>query len=235
MLTSGLLCFRAIICKIYLRHCIEGEKVMNEDEVFNKLNAITTSPQFALTFGDESEQAVKIAEHKAWLQSIRHERPSPMKPYKVGIYIRYFNQTKYENYLAYHKKQFEDTVALCPKWQLVDFYVDEGQSAPNMESAPGWSKLLIDAMDGKVDLIITQKVSNISKKIYEAILCSRLLASQTPPIGIYFISEDIFTTASYYKDDLKDTFFLPSPEWEPLPDDEKEAIHLLESRRMLND
>ena len=125
------------------------------------------------------------------------------------MYIRYFNQTKYEDYLQNHKQQYLDTIALCPNWELVDFYIDEGQSAPNMESAPEWSRLLNDAMDGKVDLIITQKVSNVSKKTHEVTLCSRLLAAQEHPIGIYFISEDIFTLASYYQHDLKDTFFLP--------------------------
>ncbi len=35
---------------------------MNEIEVFDKLTAIAT-PQFVLTFGEDSEQAIKIAEH----------------------------------------------------------------------------------------------------------------------------------------------------------------------------
>jgi len=184
---------------------------MNELEIYNKLSEIAT-PQFSLTFGDESEKAMKLAEHKAWLQSIRHERPNTAVPYKVGIYIRYFNQTKYDNYLAYHKKDFADTIALCPNWTLVDFYVDEGQSAPNMENAPNWRRLLNDAMEGKVDLIITQKVSNVSRKIHEITLCSRLLAAQEHPIGIYFISEDLFTLASYYRNDLRDIEFLPENE-----------------------
>lgn len=88
-----------------------------------------------------------------------------------------------------------------------------------MEKAPGWIQLLEDCMDGKVDLIITQKVSNVCRKIEEIILCSRLLAAQKHPIGIYFISEDLFTLASYYQDDLKDTAFLPSADWKLLPDE----------------
>ena len=188
---------------------------MNEIDVFNKLSGIAT-PQFALTFGEDSEQAIQVAEHKAWLQSIRHEHPSTATPFRIGVYIRYFNQTKYENYLSYHKKQFEDTIALCPKWTLVDFYVDEGQSAPNMENAPGWSRLIDDAMSGKVDLIITQKVSNVTKSTFDITLLSRILATQNPPIGIYFISEDIFTLASYYQEDMKDTFFLPCADWKLL-------------------
>lgn len=68
-------------------------------------------------------------------------------------------------------------------------------------------------------MIITQKVSNVTRKMHEITILARLLAAQKHPIGIYFISEDIFTLASYYQEDLKDTTFLPSPDWKLLPDD----------------
>lgn len=200
---------------------------MEELDVFEKMNAIGAAPQFSMIFGEGTEQARKIAEHKDWLKSIRHERPSTNVPFKIGVYIRYFNQTRHENYLLYHKKQFEDTIALCPKWTLVDFYVDEGSTAPNMESAPAWTQLLDDCLDGKVDLIITQKVSNVSKRPFEVTWCSRLLAAQPHPIGIYFVSEDIFTLASYYQNDLKDPSFFPSPDWQILPDTEEEMRGLI--------
>lgn len=150
----------------------------------------------------------KFERHKAWLKSIRHEHPNPAKHYRIGVYIRFFNQTKYVDYLENHKKQFSDTIALCPEWKLVDFYIDYGSSAPNMESSPSWCKLLDDCFAGKIDLIITQKVSNICKDMSELALCARLLAAQEQPIGIYIISEDIFTLATYYQGDLKDPFFL---------------------------
>ena len=154
---------------------------MNEIDIYKRMGEIAETPHFSMLFGEDSERTRKIADHREWLKSIRHERPSTEVPFKVAIYIRYFNQTRYDNYLAYHKKQFADTVALCPKWTLVDFYVDEGSTAPNMESAPEWTRLLDDAFDGKVDLIITQKVSNVSKRTAEVALCSRLLAAQDPP------------------------------------------------------
>ena len=194
---------------------------MDELSVFQKMNEIEPNPQLSLFGSPNNVQSKKLIEHRAWLQSIRHERPSTTKPFKIGVYIRYFNQTKHENYLAFHKKQFQDAISLCPNWQLIDFYVDEGATAPNMENAPAWSQLLCDCMDGKIDLIITQKISNVSKKTAEATLCARLLAAQTPPIGIYFVSEDMFTLASYYKEDLHDPFFLPSPDEPVLPESER--------------
>lgn len=182
---------------------------MSEVDIYQKLTEIEEAPRFSMIFGDSSDRSDKISEHRLWLQSIRKEHPLPATPYRVGVYIRYFNQTKYENYLDYHIKNFEDTLALCPKWTLVDFYIDEGATAPNMESAPEWCRLLDDCFDGKVDLIITQKVSNVSKKSQEITFVSRLLASLDNPVGIYFISEDIFTLASYYKADIQDKEFLP--------------------------
>ena len=82
--------------------------------------------------------------------------------------------------------------------------------------------MMNDCMDGKVNLILTQKVSNVSRKINEIIFCSRLLAASNPPIGIYFISEDLYTLASYYQEDLRDTFFLPSPDWKLFPDENED-------------
>ena len=96
-----------------------------------------------------------------------------------------------------------------------------------MENAPEWCRLLQDCLDGKVDLIITQKVSNVTKKPQEITIMSRFLATLQHPVGIYFISEDIFTLASYYQEDMRDTDFFPDG-WVSLPDDDSE-------RRLLHD
>ena len=123
---------------------------------------------------DPQEEAHRrmLAHHKLWLESIQHEYPSPYTHFRIGVYIRFFNQTKYEDYLLYHKQEFIDTISLCPNWTLAGFYVDEGQSAPYMENAKEWSRLLQDCMDGKIDLIITQKISNVSRDPGEVTFCA---------------------------------------------------------------
>lgn len=184
-------------------------------------------PSFDFSFSCDKEQELRILEHRAWLKSIKREMPLPKHHFKVAVYIRYFNQTKYNDYITFHKKQFSDTIALCPNWEFVGFYVDDGANAPNMETAKAWSRLLNDCNAGKVDLIITQKASNVSKKITEISFCSRILAALKNPVGIYFISEDIYTLASYYQSDLKDLFFLPYPDWSVLSDDNSQEIGTL--------
>lgn len=177
---------------------------------------------FALSPEEELRRR-KIAQHKAWLTSFPHECPSPFKHYRIGVYIRFFNQTKHSNYLDYHKQQFLDTIGLCPNWTLADFYVDEGQSAPNMESAKEWCRLLDDCFSGKIDLIITQKVSNVTRKAEDITFVARLLAALPRPVGIYFISEDIFTLAVYYQEDLRDHGIIPHG-WGTLPESPEEEL-----------
>lgn len=180
---------------------------------------------FAKNPAEEARRRM-LAHHKLWLESIPHECPSPYEHYRIGVYIRYFNQTKYENYLDFHKQEFIDTISLCPNWTLVDFYVDEGQTAPYMENARDWCRLLDDCMGGKIDLIITQKISNVTRSPEEITLCARMLATQEKPIGIYFINEDLFTLASYYQEDMQEKYFFPRGDWQMLPDDPEEPLAL---------
>ena len=77
----------------------------------------------------ENPKKASLARHRLWLDSIPHEYPMPYTPYKIGVYIRYFNQTRHENYLEKHIQQYMDDIALCLRWTLVDFYVDEGSTA----------------------------------------------------------------------------------------------------------
>ena len=179
---------------------------------------------------EENLVSPRLAQHRQWLMSIRHETPNPKIPFKVAVYIRFFNQTKYgdEEYLERNKEVFRSTLAQYPLWEFVGFYVDNGSTAPYMESSTAWSELLSDCDDGKVNLIITQKVSNVSRDVQEVIICSRMLAARKPPVGIYFISEDLYTLASYYRDDLREPYFFPTPDWKILPDDELDmrgALH----------
>lgn len=167
----------------------------------------------------DNPRAKLIARHKMWLDSIQHEYPMPYVPYKIGVYIRYYNQTKYDDYLQKHIQQFTDDISLSPNWTLVDFYIDTGAKAPRMENAKEWCRLLNDCFSGKIDLIVTQKLGNVSSDPDELAFLARILATQKHPIGMYFISEDIFTLASYYRDDLNDRAMIPAG-IEPLPDDE---------------
>ena len=173
-----------------------------------------------------------MARHRAWMESVPHEYPMPYIPYRIGVYIRYYNQTRHENYIEKHKQQFIDDIAMCPKWKLIDFYIDSGMAAPHMENSKEWCRLLEDCFSGKVNLIVTQKVSSVSSDPEEMTFLSRILAAQKKPVGIYFISEDIYTLASYYTQDLHEGSLFPDG-WQILPEDEIDHELLEGSPRQL--
>ena len=182
----------------------------------------------------ENPKRALLARHRIWMDSLKKEYPMPYIPYKIGVYIRYYNQTKHDNYIEKHKQQFIDDIAMCPLWTLVDFYIDKGMSAPHMENSREWCRLFDDCLLGKVDLIVTQKVSSVSSDPEEITFIARMLAAQKKPVGIYFISEDIYTLASYYMKDLYQDNPLPEG-WEILPEDDldRELIMKGEDTRLL--
>ncbi len=173
---------------------------------------------------DNPEKAL-LARHRLWMNSVQHEYPMPYMQFRIGVYIRYYNQTKHSNYIEKHKQQFIDDIAMCPMWTLVDFYIDKGMTAPRMENSKEWCRLLDDCFSGKVDLIVTQKVSSVSSDPEEITFIARVLAAQKKPVGIYFISEDIYTLASYYLQDLHRGNLLPEG-WQPLPEDDLDRVLL---------
>ena len=67
-------------------------------------------PSFDWLSEGQLEKNALLAEHRNWLRKIRRERPHPENHHRVAVYIRYFNQTRYEDYLSAHKKQFLDTL-----------------------------------------------------------------------------------------------------------------------------
>ena len=180
----------------------------------------------------ENPDRERLAEHRRWMNAQQREYPLPFVPYRIGVYIRYYNQTKYENYLEKHTQQFMDDIALCPQWNLVDFYIDKGMTAPRMENSKEWCRLLGDCFSGKVNLIVTQKVRSVSNDPEEMSFVARTLAARPDPVGIYFISEDIFTLASYYRADLTDRQMLPFG-WSAMPEDELDVPMVCEGPNSL--
>ena len=61
--------------------------------------------------------------------------------------------------IALQIKEYKQKIKSNPNWKYVGTYVDDGFSGTNTEHRQGFQKLMADAMDGKIDLIITKAVS----------------------------------------------------------------------------
>ena len=107
----------------------------NESMISYVREAVPVSPiQNVFRRGEKLDRHRELVrKHRAWLDLVQHEYPLPYIHYKIGVYIRYFNQTEYANYLSYHKKQFRDTVALCPNGTVPHRMQKHPKSCPEAE------------------------------------------------------------------------------------------------------
>ena len=76
-------------------------------------------------------------------------------------------------------------------WEFVDIYTDEGISATNTRHRDGFKRMVKDAMDGKIDLIVTKSVSRFARNTVDSLTTVRKLKDKG--IEIYFEKENIWT------------------------------------------
>lgn len=76
-------------------------------------------------------------------------------------------------------------------WEFVGIYTDEGISATNTRHRDGFKRMVKDALDGKIDLIITKSVSRFARNTVDSLTTVRKLKDKG--IEIYFEKENIWT------------------------------------------
>ena len=60
-------------------------------ELYDKSGELETPSQNLPIRSNQNALETKVARHRAWLRTIQRERPNPEIPYRVGVYIRFFN------------------------------------------------------------------------------------------------------------------------------------------------
>lgn len=79
-------------------------------------------------------------------------------------------------------------------WQLVKVYTDEGISATNTKKRDGFNRMVQDALDGKIDLIVTKSVSRFARNTADSLTTVRKM--KEVGVEIYFEKENIWTLDS---------------------------------------
>ena len=78
-----------------------------------------------------------------------------------------------------------------PLWEYVGLYVDDGVSGLSHQRREGFNRMVADALDGKIDLIITKSLSRFARNTVDALTTIRKLKAAN--VGIFFQKEDINT------------------------------------------
>ena len=60
-------------------------------------------------------------------------------------------------------------------WEFVSVYTDEGISATSTTKRSGFNQMVADALDGRIDLIITKSVSRFARNTVDSLTTIRKL------------------------------------------------------------
>ena len=118
---------------------------------------------------------------------------------KVAAYARVSTDTEeqlssYEAQVDYYTRYIQ----LKNNWEFIEVYTDEGISATNTKKRDGFNRMIKDALDKKIDLIITKSVSRFARNTVDTLTTVRKLKEKS--VEVYFEKENIYTLDS--KDEL---------------------------------
>ena len=80
------------------------------------------------------------------------------------------------------------------EWEFVQVYTDEGISGTNTKKRDGFNKMIEDALNGQIDLIVTKSVSRFARNTVDTLTTVRKLKERG--VEVYFEKENIYTLDS---------------------------------------
>ena len=95
--------------------------------------------------------------------------------------------------ITFQIREYKRKILANPNWKYVGTYVDDGFSGTNTEHRQGFQKLMKDAMDGKIDMIITKAVSRFARNLMDCIGWVEALQNHDPPVRVFFEQENLDT------------------------------------------
>lgn len=125
------------------------------------------------------------------LQEVQQELPK----LRVAAYCRVSTQEEEQvGSFDMQVHHFTQRIESNPDWELVEIYQDEGISATTVKKRLGFQKMIADAVDGKIDLILTKSISRFGRNIVDILDNLNVLSALTPPVSVEFETEHITYT-----------------------------------------
>lgn len=114
---------------------------------------------------------------------------------RVAAYARVSTDTEeqltsYEAQVDYYTRHIQAN----SDWKFVEVYTDEDISATNTKKRDGFKRMIRDALDGKIDLILTKSVSRFARNTVDTLTTVRQLKEKG--VEVYFEKENIYTLDS---------------------------------------
>ena len=97
--------------------------------------------------------------------------------------------SSYELQLAHYRQLAGDH----PNWDLRRIFADEGISGTSLKNRDEFNAMIEACRNGEYDLIVTKSVSRFARNLVDCISLIRMLKSLTPPVGVYFETDNLYT------------------------------------------
>ena len=127
--------------------------------------------------------------------AVTPQNPDSIPKRKVAAYARVSTASDEQlNSIAAQKDYFERMIRCHPDWVLVDIYADEGLSGTSIRHREGFSRMIADALAGKIDLIVTKSLSRFARNTVDTLNTIRQLKEHG--VEVFFERENILTMDS---------------------------------------
>lgn len=125
------------------------------------------------------------------ITAVQFHQPEQRKR-RVAAYAR-VSSDKDEQLNSYEAQVdvFTKRIKENPEWAFVAVYADEGITATSTKKRDGFNRMVQDALNGKIDLILTKSVSRFARNTVDSLNTIRTLKSHG--VEIYFEKENIYT------------------------------------------
>jgi len=101
------------------------------------------------------------------------------------------NREDQENSFDAQVKYYTNYIKNRTDWVFVEMYTDDGFSATSTAKREGFKRMITDALDGKIDLIVTKSVSRFARNTVDSLSTIRNLKEKG--VEVYFEKENIWT------------------------------------------
>lgn len=128
-------------------------------------------------------------------EAVTPKDPIAIPKRRVAAYARVSTASDEQlNSIVAQKDYFERMIRHHPDWILVDIYADEGLSGTSIRRREGFTRMIADALDGKIDLIITKSLSRFARNTVDTLNTIRQLKEHG--VEVFFERENILTMDS---------------------------------------
>jgi len=192
----------------------EKENVNTEQETLCKMQAEERDLSTQVPIPTSLSSRTKINTRESINNDIRHRvrnakasenaifipaKPNPtiadLSNKAVAVYARVSTKsTEQVSSIENQTKYYTEKINQSPHWEMQEIY-SESKSGTSIKKRTEFQRMLRDAKDMKMDLILCASVSRFARNVADCIEQVRLLKTMNPlhPIGVFFETENLYT------------------------------------------